>query len=42
MEYQLELANKTIQELQQKLLAADKQIVSKQTEKISNIELQEK
>ncbi|CAD8058481.1 unnamed protein product [Paramecium primaurelia] len=42
IEYQLELANKTIQELQQKLLATNKQIVSKQTEKISKIELYEK
>ncbi|CAD8070186.1 unnamed protein product [Paramecium sonneborni] len=42
MEYQLELANKTIEELKQKLLAAEQQIVSKDTEKISKLELQEK
>ncbi|CAD8074734.1 unnamed protein product [Paramecium sonneborni] len=42
MEYQLELANKTIEELKQKLLAAEQQIVSKETEKISKQELQEK
>ncbi|CAD8067696.1 unnamed protein product [Paramecium primaurelia] len=42
MEYQLELANKTIEELKQKLLAAEQQIVSQETDKISKIELQEK
>lgn len=39
MEYQLELANKTIEELKLKLLASEQQIVSTETEKISKLEL---